>query len=164
MLAFASSFAITHAFSAPKIAPHHRCQLPSRSVSVSRPRPRCTVRCIASSEIKEGHNSVLQTEQGDVKYSYFKGSSPTILFLPGFFYSRWRQAKANALEIFAKRKGQAILVGEYSGTGSTSGDFGTDGTLSRWISDTNRLIDEIVGPNGKVILVGMLKIMHEYTN
>lgn len=98
---------------------------------------------------------MLQTETGEVQYSYFKGSSPTILFLPGFFYSRWRQAKANALEIFAKRKGQAILVGEYSGTGSTSGDFGTDGTLSRWISDTNRLIDEIVGPDGKVILVGM---------
>lgn len=91
----------------------------------------------------------------EISYSYFSGdtSLPTVVFLPGFFYSRWRQAKANALEIFAKRKGQSILVGEYVGIGSSGGNFGRDGTLSRWIKDTCSLIDEVIG-DGRVILVG----------
>ncbi|KAI0558416.1 Alpha/beta hydrolase [Gracilaria domingensis] len=74
------------------------------------------------------------------------------MFLPGFFFSRWRQAKANALEIFAKRKGQAIFAEEYLGTGKSEGDFVTDGTLSRWINDSLRLLDEVIP--GKVLLVG----------
>lgn len=110
-------------------------------------------RCVASSQISEGHDRHMEIGGSRISFDYFKGSSPTIVFLPGFFYSRWRQAKANALEIFAKRKGQAILVEEYLGIGRSEGDFGTEGTLSRWISDTVRLIDTVVG-DGPVVLVG----------
>lgn len=86
-----------------------------------------------------------------LSYDYITGNTPTIVFLPGYFFSRWRQAKANAMEIFAKRKGQAILVEEYLGVGKSSGDFAKDGTLSQWISDTCELIDRI---SGKVVLAG----------
>lgn len=70
MLAFASSFAIAHALSAPRLTRHNRRQLkfqvpPHRSVSTyspSRPRRHNTgnkVRCIAT----EGQSTVLQTER-----------------------------------------------------------------------------------------------------
>lgn len=111
-------------------------------------------RCVASQKIQEGHDQRIKINDQEILFSYFRGESPTVVFLPGFFYSRWRQAKANALEIFAKRRGQAILVEEYLGTGNSEADFGTQGTLSRWIADSVALIDEVVGADGKVVLVG----------
>lgn len=45
-----------------------------------------------------------------------------------------------------------MLIEEYLGIGSSSGDFVKDGTLSHWISDSVRLITEVVP--GKVVLVG----------
>lgn len=110
------------------------------------------VSCVA--RVEEGHDLHVGAGEDKISYSYFSGSSPTVMFLPGFFYSRWRQAKANALEIFAKRRGQAVLVEEYRHTGKSQGDFGTKGTLSQWISDTVQLIDQVVGKDGKVVLVG----------
>lgn len=85
-----------------------------------------------------------------LSYDFISGTKPTILFLPGYYFSRWRQAKSNALEIFAKRKGQSIVVEEYLGTGD-AGNFAKDGTLSQWIDDTCIFIDCIEGP---VLLVG----------
>lgn len=99
-----------------------------------------------------GHDCQLEIDSRKIAYDYFPGSGPTIVFLPAFFFSRWRQAKANALEIFAKRKGQAILVEEYRGTGHSSGDFDSEGTISQWIEDTVRLVETVV--EGKIVLVG----------
>lgn len=84
-------------------------------------------------------------------YDYSVGSTPTIVFLPGYYFSRWQQAKANALKIFAKRQGQAFLAEEYLGTGKSDGDFATDGSLSQWIADSCAFVDRVPG---KVILVG----------
>lgn len=103
-------------------------------------------------QVCTGYNCKVDFDGRTLSYDFFPGSSPTIMFLPGFFFSRWRQAKANALEIFAKRKGQAIFVEEYLGIGKSEGDFVTDGTLSHWIQDSLRLIDEVI--RGKVVLVG----------
>lgn len=99
-----------------------------------------------------GRACKLDIDGRTVDYDYFPGTSPTVIFLPGFYFSRWRQAKANALEIFAKRKGQGIIVEEYLGIGASEGDFVKDGTLSRWISDSLRVIDQVA--TGKVVLVG----------
>ncbi|PXF47575.1 Mycophenolic acid acyl-glucuronide esterase, mitochondrial [Gracilariopsis chorda] len=99
-----------------------------------------------------GYDCKIEFDGRTVAYDFFPGSSPTIMFLPGFFFSRWRQAKANALEIFAKRKGQAIFVQEYLGIGKSEGDFVTDGTLSHWIQDSLRIIDRVI--RGRVVLVG----------
>lgn len=100
-----------------------------------------------------GHDCSIVIDGHRLAYDYFPGNGPTVVFLPGFFYSRWRQAKANSLEIFAKRKGQAILVEEYVGIGRSEGDFIKDGTLTRWIADTVQLIKKVVGDE-KVVLVG----------
>lgn len=111
----------------------------------------------ASSEVDEnspkltpGFANSLKFEDRQLSYDYIPGSTPTILFLPGYYFSRWRQQKSNALELFAKRRGQAIVVEEYLGTGH-SGDFAKDGTLSQWVKDTCTLLDCIDGP---VVLVG----------
>lgn len=111
-------------------------------------------RCAASQheKVQQGYACQISIDGRSVDYNYFEGSSPAVMFLPGFFFSRFRQAKANALEIFAKRKGQAILVEEYIGSGKSDGDFVSDGTLSRWISQSVKLIDEVV--QDKVVLVG----------
>lgn len=149
MVAFAAVPA--HVGARAPLTPRFTCGQRARSLSTAR-RTRAPV-CVVSAEITEGHDRHVQIGGSRISYDYFKGSSPTIVFLPGFFYSRWRQAKANALEIFAKRKGQAILVEEYLGIGRSGGDFGKEGTLSRWISDTVHLIDTVVG-DGPVVLVG----------
>lgn len=104
-----------------------------------------------STVLSSGFAQDVEIEGRTLSYDYITGNTPTVVFLPGYFFSRWRQAKANAMEIFAKRKGQAILVEEYLGVGKSSGDFAKDGTLSQWISDTCKLIDRV---SGKVVLAG----------
>lgn len=89
----------------------------------------------------------------ELSYDYIEGTGPVIMFLPGYFFSRWKQAKANAMEIFAKRKGQSIVVEEYLGTGKSDGDFAKDGKLSQWISDTCALIDRLPADQ-KVVICG----------
>ena len=103
-----------------------------------------------------GNNCTLEVNGRTINYSYFPGSTdtPMVMFLPGFYFSRFRQAKANALEIFAKRNGQGVLIEEYLGIGSSDGDFAVDGTLSNWIGDSVRLIKEVVPEDQKVVLVG----------
>lgn len=104
-------------------------------------------------ELNPGVAQKVIIEGRQLSYDYVEGSGPTIVFLPGYFFSRWDQAKANSMENFAKRNGQSILVEEYLGTGNSSGDFAKDGTLSQWISDTTALIDRLPSKD-KVILVG----------
>lgn len=101
-------------------------------------------------KIEPGFANSITFKKRKISYDYIPGTTPTILFLPGFYFSRWRQANSNALEIFAKRRGQAIIVEEYVGTGDT-GNFAKDGTLSRWVEDSCHLVDCIEGP---VLLVG----------
>lgn len=100
-----------------------------------------------------GHDCRIELDGKKIAYDYFPGIGPTIVFLPAFFDLRWRQSKASALEIFAKRAGRAILVKEYLGIGRSEGDFLTEGTISRWVRDTVGLLDRVLGDE-KVILVG----------
>lgn len=106
----------------------------------------------SSPPLQQGYARTLQIENRTLSYDFFSGDSPTIVFLPGFFFSRSQQAKANALEILAKRNKRAILVAEYLGVGKSEGDFTYEGTLTRWISDVVTLIDTVV--QDRVLLVG----------
>lgn len=101
--------------------------------------------------LKPGSGRRIEIDGRELSYDYAVGTTPTVVFLPGYYFSRWRQAKANILKIFAKRKGQSFLVEEYLGAGQTDAVFAKDGSLSHWISDTCELVDRIPG---KVILVG----------
>ena len=85
-----------------------------------------------------------------IGYRLRQGSSPTILFLPGYA-SDMEGAKALALDAFAERRGLAMLRLDYSGTGSSGGRF-EDGTLGLWLEEALAAIDQLT--EGPLILVG----------
>jgi pimeloyl-ACP methyl ester carboxylesterase len=78
------------------------------------------------------------------------GSSPTVVFLPGF-RSDMTGDKAAALAAFCADRGQAMLRFDYSGHGASGGRF-EDGTIGRWAEDALAVIDRLSG--GKLLLVG----------
>ncbi|MEO6248445.1 MAG: alpha/beta hydrolase, partial [Sphingomicrobium sp.] len=75
---------------------------------------------------------------------------PTLVFLPGYA-SDMEGAKALGVDALAAATGCGCLRFDYSGTGSSGGDF-ADGTLARWIDEALGLIDRLV--EGRIILVG----------
>jgi pimeloyl-ACP methyl ester carboxylesterase len=75
---------------------------------------------------------------------------PTLIFLPGYA-SDMEGSKAIAIDAFAAAAGLAYLRFDYSGTGSSGGDF-ADGTLVRWLDEVVSLIDLLV--EGPVLLIG----------
>ncbi len=86
----------------------------------------------------------------EIAYRLRTGSSPTLLFLPGYA-SDMEGAKALALDAFAERHGLGMLRFDYSGTGSSSGRF-EDGTLALWIEESLASVDTLI--EGPSILVG----------
>lgn len=85
-----------------------------------------------------------------IAYRLRDGSSPTLVFLPGYA-SDMEGTKALALDAFAERRGIAMLRFDYSGTGSSGGTF-EDGTLELWLEEALAAIDQLtIGP---LILVG----------
>ena len=75
---------------------------------------------------------------------------PTLMFLPGYG-SDMEGTKAVEIDRFAAVAGLAYLRFDYSGTGSSGGDFG-DGTLVRWLDEVVAIIDLVV--EGPVLLIG----------
>jgi pimeloyl-ACP methyl ester carboxylesterase len=85
-----------------------------------------------------------------IAYRLREGASPTLLFLPGYA-SDMEGAKALALDGFAERRGIAMLRLDYSGTGSSSGNF-EDGTLALWLEEALAALDRLT--RGPLIVVG----------
>ena len=79
-----------------------------------------------------------------------KVKGPTLMFLPGYA-SDMEGTKATEIDVFAAAAGLAYLRFDYSGTGSSGGDF-AEGTLDRWLDEVVAAIDMIV--EGPVLLVG----------
>ncbi|MEL6876679.1 MAG: alpha/beta hydrolase [Pseudomonadota bacterium] len=77
-------------------------------------------------------------------------SGPTLVFLPGYM-SDMEGGKATALFTRAQELGRACLLLDYSGCGSSEGDFAT-GTLGRWRDEVLALIEAHV--SGDVLLIG----------
>lgn len=75
---------------------------------------------------------------------------PTLVFLPGYA-SDMEGTKASEIDGFAKASGLAFLRLDYSGTGSSGGDF-AEGTLGRWLDEVVAAIDMLV--KGPVLLIG----------
>lgn len=105
--------------------------------------------------LRDGYNQSITVDGCRLSFDYFSGDPdrPVIFFLQGFYYSRHRRAKANALEIFAKRGNYSFLVCDYCGTGLSEGDFVKDGTLSLWISHALALMDFLLD-NRPVVVCG----------
>lgn len=79
-----------------------------------------------------------------------EGEGPTLVFLPGYM-SDMTGSKAAALFDWASTQGRACLLLDYSGCGSSSGDF-ADGTLSLWRDEVLDLVDSTC--DGSAVLVG----------
>jgi pimeloyl-ACP methyl ester carboxylesterase len=92
----------------------------------------------------------LQVGKDRLAYRLRAGSSPTLLFLPGYA-SDMDGAKAVAIDAFAERRGLAMLRFDYSGTGSSGGSF-EDGTLDRWIDEAVAMVDKLT--DGPLVVVG----------
>lgn len=85
-----------------------------------------------------------------IAFRHALGTGPTLVFLPGY-KSDMAGGKATALFDWAAAEGRACLLLDYSGCGTSTGDF-ADGTLSRWRDEVLALIAaRIAGP---VVLVG----------
>lgn len=76
--------------------------------------------------------------------------APTILFLPGYA-SDMEGTKAEAIDAFCATRGIGCLRFDYSGTGSSGGDF-ADGTLTRWLEEALAAIDLLA--EGPLVLAG----------
>ena len=86
----------------------------------------------------------------EVAWVRLDGSSPTVVFLPGF-RSDMTGDKATALAAFCAERGIGMLRFDYSGHGASSGDF-LDGTIGAWAADALAAIDALT--TGPLILVG----------
>jgi len=86
----------------------------------------------------------------ELAWQRLPGQSPTVVFLPGY-RSTMSGEKATALASLCKRRGQGLLLFDYSGHGSSSGQF-EDGTVGRWTADALAAIDQLT--EGPLVLVG----------
>ncbi|WP_265587287.1 alpha/beta fold hydrolase [Sphingomicrobium arenosum] len=92
----------------------------------------------------------LDVEGRPIAYRHRRGKGLTYLFLPGYA-SDMEGGKATAIDAYAASGGRTSLRMDYSGTGSSAGDF-AQGTLSRWLTEVLAVIDRLA--KGPVILIG----------
>lgn len=85
-----------------------------------------------------------------IAYRLRRGKVPAILFLPGYA-SDMEGTKALAIDGWAEERGAAMLRLDYSGTGSSGGEF-ADGTLALWLEEALAALDALT--QGPIILVG----------
>jgi pimeloyl-ACP methyl ester carboxylesterase len=85
-----------------------------------------------------------------IAYRLRPGGAPALMFFPGYA-SDMEGAKALALDAFAERRGIGMLRLDYSGTGSSPGDF-EDGTLDKWLEESLAAVDTLT--DGPLILIG----------
>lgn len=93
----------------------------------------------------------LTTPEGRrIAYDRTEGKAPGVVFLGGFRSDR-EGTKALALEAWAQARGRAFLRFDYSGHGSSSGDF-LDGCIGDWFEDARAAIVALI--EGPQVLVG----------
>lgn len=93
----------------------------------------------------------LTTPEGrQIAYDRTPGVGPGVVFLGGFRSDK-EGTKALALEAWAKAAGWAFLRFDYSGHGSSSGDF-LDGCIGDWFADARAAIMALT--EGPQVLVG----------
>ena len=101
---------------------------------------------IALLQRKDGPNLAYQR----VEPMGFGRRLPGVLFLGGF-NSDMTGTKATALESFCRDRGQGFLRFDYSGHGSSGGDF-REGSIGQWKNDALAVLDLLT--SGDQILVG----------
>ena len=96
------------------------------------------------------HIAYIEVAGRSIAYRLRPGASPAIVFLPGYA-SDMEGAKALGLDAFAERRGLAMLRLDYSGTGSSPGQF-AHGTLAMWLEEALAAVDRLT--EGPITLVG----------
>ena len=86
----------------------------------------------------------------ELAWQRLPGRGPTVVFLPGY-RSDMTGDKATALTALCRKRGQAMLLFDYSGHGASGGAF-TDGTVGRWTADALAVVDALT--TGSLVLVG----------
>ncbi len=93
----------------------------------------------------------LETSAGRrIAFDRTEGAGPGVVFLGGFRSDK-EGTKALALEAWARRERRAFLRFDYSGHGSSSGDF-LDGSIGDWFEDAREAILGLT--EGPQVLVG----------
>lgn len=92
----------------------------------------------------------IEVDGRSIAYRSRPGHGPTIVFLPGYA-SDMEGTKALALDAFAGERGLAMLRLDYSGTGSSGGQF-EQGTLAWWLEEALAAVDQLT--EGWLVLVG----------
>ena len=86
----------------------------------------------------------LVREDGEtIAYLRRAGKQPQVMWLGGF-KSDMQGTKAQALDVWAVRRGHAFLRFDFYGHGRSSGDF-REGTISRWRDDALCVLDRLGG-------------------
>lgn len=87
---------------------------------------------------------------GRLAYQKTEGKEPTVVWLGGF-QSDMTGTKATHLHAWAQKRQQSYLRFDYSGHGTSDGDF-LDGCIGEWRDDARKAIQSLT--QGPVILVG----------
>ena len=85
-----------------------------------------------------------------IAFRHTPGNGPTLVFLPGYM-SDMDGGKATSLYEWARARGRACLLLDYSGCGRSDGEF-ADGTLSRWRDEVVALIEAEV--EDRFVIIG----------
>lgn len=88
----------------------------------------------------------------NLAYRFTDGAGPLLVFLPGYM-SDMEGGKALSVFSYARAHGQACLLLDYSGCGSSEGAF-LDGTLPVWRDDVLALIDHVWPQDGAILPIG----------
>src|SRR5262245_2404849 len=79
-----------------------------------------------------------------------EGAAPGLLWLGGF-KSDMKGIKAEALDLWAREHGRAMVRFDYSGHGESGGSF-TDGTIGRWLEESLAVFDAFC--RGPQVVIG----------
>lgn len=86
----------------------------------------------------------------DIAVLHRQGRAPGLFWLGGFA-SDMSGSKATAVDAFAAGQGLAATRFDYSGHGTSGGDF-AEGTITRWLQETGAVFDRFA--EGRQIVVG----------
>ncbi|OCT94476.1 palmitoyl-protein thioesterase ABHD10, mitochondrial [Xenopus laevis] len=105
---------------------------------------------LAACRLKSTVQYLTRQDLPKLAYQKLKGKSPGVIFLPGFS-SDMNAQKAVALEEFCKSLGHSFIRFDYTGCGSSEGNF-KECTIGGWKKDVLHVLDSL--SEGPQILVG----------